>query len=145
MQVHLELESFRPDAAPARRRTRPGTIDFNWRRWLHNGLADEATFMTVNWTPQRAVEDRVGAEMLEEARAAGVPVHLRYWVWGSRDGRAHADNLEYAYRTGQFAGCNLYETAAFYDMNRLDSAGRLSYYPGLLEALRERVQVLGLL
>ena len=144
MQVHLEVESFRQDAPQARRRTRPGNISFNWRSWLRTGLADEATLKGVKWTAERILKDPVGLEMVQEATAAGVPLYLSHFNWMSRDGRVHADRLEYAYRFGGLSGFNLYETAALYDMRRLGSDGRLRFYPGVLEEIRNRVESLGL-
>jgi hypothetical protein len=137
------VESFRPDAAQARSRSRPGNIIFHWRRWLRSGLADEATLMAVNWTPERVLSDTVGSDMLQEAAAAGVPLHLRHFIALSRDGQTHADRLEYAASFGGLSGYNLYEAAAFYDNELLGDDGRLQYHPGLCEALRERIQALG--
>ena len=145
MQVHLEVESFRPDAAQARWRTRPGNITFNWRRWLRSGLADGATLMGINWSPERVLNDELGQEMLQEAGAAGVPVHLRHTISWSRDGAVHADRLEYAYRFGGLSGYNFYETANMYDRRNLGPEGQLQFYPGLLESIRERIANLGLL
>jgi hypothetical protein len=144
MHMHLELESFRPDAALARRRTRPGNITFHWKRWLHDGLADEATLMAVNWTPERVLNDPVVQEMLREANAASVPTHLRHFIWLSRDGTVHADRLEYAYRFGGLSGYNLYETASFYDTQALGPDGTLQFYPGLTEGLGQRIRQLNL-
>jgi len=145
LQVHLEMESFRPDAPLARRRTRPGSLTFNWRRWLRSRIADEATLMAFRSVGDQVAEDPVGRDMLEEAAAAGVPVHLRNFLWQSRDGQVHADRLEQAYRTGLLGGFNLYETAAMYNTTGLGPDGHLQFYPGMLEAIRDRAQALGLL
>ena len=74
MQLHAEMESFRPDACQARWRTRPGNIIFNWRGWLRTGLADEATLFGRGWTPERLLDDALAKDMLNEAAHAGVPV-----------------------------------------------------------------------
>ena len=145
LQLHLEVESFRPDAPPARRVTRPGNMSFNWRRWLRTGLADEATLMGAIWTPQRIVADELGQEMVREAGASGVPIYLRHPVWLSRDGKVHADRLECVYHAGGFSGYNLYETQGMYDPQGLDANGRLQFIPGLLEELRSRIESLGFL
>ena len=144
LQLHLEVESFRPDAAQARRRTRPGNITFDWRGWLRDGLADEATLMGVNWGPERVLNDAVGQEMLDEAAAAGILVHFRHFVARSRDGKTNADEVEYGYRFGKLSGYNLYETAAFYDHQQLGADGQLQFHPGLLEQIRDRLVKLGL-
>ena len=144
MHVQLELESFRPDAPQARVRTRPGNIDFNWRRWLRTGLIDEATLMAVQWMPDRVLNDAVAQDMMQEAAAAKVPVYLRNFLWASRDGQVQADRLEYAYRFGGLSGYNLYEAASMYDTKALGADGRLDFYPGFLESIRSRAESLGL-
>jgi hypothetical protein len=144
MHIHLEVESFRPDAVQARRRTRPGNIAFHWQRWLREGLPHECTLMGVQWTPQQILTDPVGRQMLAAAAEAGVPVNLRHFMWTTRDGPTHAERLEYAFRDEAVAGYNLYETASFYDTRALGSDGALQYYPGMLEAIRDKVKELGI-
>ena len=145
LQLHLEVESFRAGAPQARRRTRPGNITFNWRRWLRTGLADEATLMGVNWAAQQVLNDSVGQEMLREAEAAAVPVHLRHHMFSCRDGKTHADRMEHAYRFGGLSGYNYYDAACLYDRFRIEPDGRLQFYAGMLEQLRGRAKSLGLL
>jgi hypothetical protein len=144
MQVHLEMDKFQPDAAVGRRRTQPGNITFHWRRWLRSGLANEATLGVFVGLSKSTIM-RLGQEALQEAAAAHVPVYLAQVVWESRDGKVHADWLEHAYRNESLSGYLLYETAAMYDNRSVGSDGRLEFYPGLLEGIRDRVQSLGLL
>ena len=144
MQLHAEMESFRPDACQARWRTRPGNIIFNWRGWLRTGLADEATLFGRGWTPERLLDDALAKDMLNEAAHAGVPVHLSKQVGGD-DVKLNADRLEYAYRHGGLAGYTLYETASMFNHEGLGTDGLLQFHPGLTEAIRDRVQGLGLL
>ena len=144
LSVHAEMESFRPDACQSRWRTRPGNITFNWRNWLRSGLADEATIFGRGWNPDRILGDPLTGEMLEEAGAAGVPVHLSKQV-GHGQEMSNPDKLEYAYKDGRLAGFCFYETASMYDRDeRVGSDGKLRFQPGLLEGIRERVQSLGI-
>jgi len=144
MQLHVEVESFRPDAAQARWRTRPGNIVFHWRRWLREGLADAATLMGVNWMPERILADALAQEAIAEAKAVQAPAMIRHPVWFSRDGKVHGDRLENVYRSGAVDGYNLYETQAMYDSRKLGADGRLQFYPGLMEGIRQRIEQLGL-
>ena len=144
MQVHAEMESFRPDACQGRWRTRPGNIAFNWRNWLRSGLADEATLFGRGWMPEQMLNDALTLEMLREAADTNVPVHLSKAVGHSCDGGVHADLLEYIYRFGGLAGYTLYETAAMYDGGGLGADGQLQFHPGLCEGIRDRVRSLGL-
>ena len=144
LQLHLEVESFRADAAQARSRSRPGNITFNWQRWLQRGLADEATLMAVNWTPEKVLNDVVGEAMVREAAATSVPLHLRHFIALSRDGQTHAERLAYAAQFGGLSGYNLYEAAAFYENESLDGEGGFQWHPGLSEAVRDQIKSLGI-
>jgi hypothetical protein len=144
MHVHCEVESFRPDACQARWRTRPGNIHFNWQHWLQSGLPDEVTLMCVKYTPQQALSDPVGRELLGAARRAGVPVNLRHFIWTSRDGAVQAGRLEDAYRDDDVSGYNLYEAASFYDASALGPNGEFRYHAGLREAIRDKIRELSI-
>lgn len=140
LQLHLEVESFRPDAAQGRWRTRPGNINFHWRRWLRSGLADEATMFGRGWTVEKILDDPLANEMIAEANSAGVPMHLSKQV--SRDGKQQADWVEKAYNRGGLAGYTYYESAGLLDGEK---DGRLQFQEDVMEAIRERVDSLGLL
>ncbi len=143
LSVHVEMESFRPDACQGRTRSRPGNIEFDWRGWLSSGLADEATLFGRVWDPDVTLEDDLVLEMLDAAGAAGVPVHLSRQV--GHGAMSEPEKLEYAYRSGRLAGYCFYETASMYDRNNpLDRRRRLRFKPGLLEGIRERAIALGL-
>ncbi|MCY3905427.1 MAG: hypothetical protein OXF76_19885 [Caldilineaceae bacterium] len=142
---HVEIESFRPDAAPSRTRSRPGHINFHWRGWLENGLVDEVTLFGRQWQPERILADEFIRETLDEINVHGVPGHLSLPVGISRqDGDRLADQIEIAYRSNQLAGYTMYESAAMYDRMATDAGGRLEFLPGLTEAVRDRSQELGL-
>ncbi len=146
MQLHVEVESFRSDAAPSRVRTRPGNITFHWRRWLRTGLADEVTLFARAWMPARVLADAFVQDVLAEVKAADVPAHLSEPLGLSGgDGGKLADQIEYAYRSGALAGYTLYETAALFERRHTGADARLQFYPGLTEAVRERAKDLGLL
>ena len=141
-QVHVELESFRPDAMPGPRRSRPGKMTFNWRSWLRAGLPDEATIFGRLWFPDQALKDSMMREIITEATHAGVPTHYSHPVWKAHDPQAHADWVEAVYRGGP-NGYTLYETSAMYK-KELGPDGQLQFHPGLAEAIHDRVEKLGI-
>ena len=142
---HIEIESFRPDASPSRVRSRPGNITFNWRRWLRTGLTDETTLFGRAWPPERLLNDAFVQDVLNEVAATSVPAHLSLPVKVSgTDGGRLADQIECTYRSGRLDGYTIYETAALYDSHKIGADGRLSFLPGLTEAVRERAEELGL-
>ena len=142
---HIEIESFRPDASPSRTRSRPGNITFHWRRWLRTGLAAETTLFGRAWPPERLLSDAFVQNVLDEVSASGVPAHLSLPVKVSgTDGNRLADQIEYTHRSGRLDGYTIYETAALYDRHKKGPDSRLSFLPGLTEAVRARAQKLGL-
>ena len=144
LSVHTEMEGFRPDSCQARWRSMPNII-FNWRNWLRSGLADEATLFGRAWNVDRLLEDPLTQEMLGEAAAAGVPVHMNNPVGHHAEEMSDPEKLEYSYNKGGLGGYCFYETAAMYDGAEPVSAdGTLNFRPGLLESIRETVDSLGL-
>ena len=143
-QVHIEPESFRTDAMPGTRMTRPGLATFNWRGWLRTRLPDEATIFGRMWFPDQALKDPVMQEIVTEARDAGIPTHYSHPVWKSRDPQVHADWLEAVYRDGGLDGYTLYETDSMYE-DDLSSDGLLQFHPGFAEAIRDRAKGLGII
>ena len=143
MQLHLEVESFRPDATLKARHMNPGNIAFNWRGWLRSGLADETTLAGSGWMPERALGDPVGREMVEECATAGVPAHFRQPVMQTREPQVHADCMEAAFRDEGVGGYMLYESGTLLDPEHYQPGGPLVFLPGLTEALRDRARSLG--
>ena len=125
---------------------RPGNITFHWRRWLRTGLTDETTLFGRAWPPERLLGDGYVQEVLDVVSETGVPAHLSLPVKVSgTDGGRLADQIEYTFRSGRLDGYTIYETAALYDRHETEPDGRLSFLPGLTEAVRARAGALGLL
>lgn len=145
MQLHLDIESFRPGTTLAKRRSLPGNMTINWRSWLRSGLADEATLGASSLVVDRALSDPVGREMLQEIATAGVRAHFQQWVMRDRDPQVHADCLEAAYRDEAIAGFTLFETGTLLeDPQHFRPGGPLLFLPGVTEALRDRASGLGI-
>ena len=145
MHHHIEIESFRPDAAPSRLRSRPGNINFHWHRWLKTRLVDEVTLFGRAWPPERILADGLVQDVLHAVQANAVPAHLSLPVGLSReDGNRLADQIEIAFRNGQLDGYTMYESAAMYDRQAAGAGGRLQFLPGLTEAVQARAGELGL-
>lgn len=141
---HLEVESWRSDSPLARRRTQAGSLRFDWRRWLREGLLDEATLMGVTWLPDRILSDSLTSGISSLARDNRIPLNLRHHMFQSQDGATHAERLETAYSSKLVDGYILYDSASLFDRFKANRPGQLDFYPGLLEALRDRATKLGI-
>ena len=141
VSVHLEPDAFNSDAPLAKARMRPGRINYNWRRWLRGGLVDEVMLLAEGWTPEEILVDKTGEEMLLEADASEIPVHLGQSLWADRDPRGQADRLEYASSFRGLAGYNMADTSALYDREKV-AQGELAFRDGLTEELGKAIESL---
>src|SRR5204863_511764 len=94
LHVHLHTEAFRPDPVHGQLMGFPANIDFQWQRWLEEGLVDAAT-LRVQWYESLGppnnddlpalLDDPIVADAIARARGAGVPLALnRYAMEGGR-------------------------------------------------------------
>ncbi len=108
MRVNLNIDWFRPDPPPARRLAYPGNIDFDWRRWVDEGLFDEG-IMRMFAIPFDAIfNDSTAQEMIDRCRKKGIPLVVNRYIrkdYPQEFLRVREDN--------RFSGFILYETAAF--------------------------------
>jgi hypothetical protein len=151
--AHLHTEAFRPNPVHGALMGIPPTIDFQWQRWLDDGLLDGATLRT-SWYESLGPQERddlpallaspVVAGTIDHARARGVPLSLnRYAMDGGvrREGgrlEQYLDDLEYAYRHPALAGFDVYENWAVQqpstDGSRLEAIG--DFLPRIAERAR---------
>ena len=125
MQFHLHAEAFRPDPAHGQIMGFPANLDFQWRTWLREGLADGVTLRT-SWfeawedppdgEPQRsrlsmALADPVVAEALKLTSELNVPAYLNRYLARAVSLDEYLTDMETAYNDGRLAGFDLYETA----------------------------------
>jgi len=157
LAVHLHTEAFRPDPVHGELMGFPANIDFQFVRWLADGLVDHATLRT-SWYESLGptnnddlpalLADPVVASTIEQARGRGVPLYLnRYAMQGNtaRSGERlerYLDELEYASRDARLDGFDLYEWSVLArpsaDGSRIEPIG------DFLPKLSERARRLGI-
>src|SRR2546422_10666387 len=80
MQLHLNVEFLRPDPRPSRYLAYPWNVDFDWRGWLREGLADEATLRTFQYTPEFVLSDGFSREVIAECQRRSIPLHYNRYT-----------------------------------------------------------------
>ena len=157
MALHLHTEAFRPDPVHGQLMGFPANIDFQFARWLADGLVDHATLRT-SWYeslgPQNnddlpaLLDDPVVAYTIQQALGRGVPLVLnRYATEGNtrRSGERLArylDELEFAVRDPRLDGFDVYEVWA---LARPSADGqRIEPIGDFLPKLSERARKLGI-
>lgn len=157
-QVHLHAEAFRPDRVFGQQNGIPGNIDFQWRRWIEEGLVDEI-YLRTSWfeaaedplgakSTQRSrlarmLADPVAAEMLAVSNQHHLPVTLNRYIGRAAELAEYLDDLALVARDPRFAGFDVYE---FFDLAQSDPhkpgltprLGRLAGLKARWEALREQ-------
>ncbi len=141
MQLHLNVEFLRSDPRPSRRLAYPWNIEFDWRGWLAEGLADEATLRTFQYTPEFVLKDEFSLEVIEQCRRRSIPLHYNRYTFAPRVSAAqYVDDLERIRRDGRFASFLVYESANFL----LPDGEGLKPHHGVWEAVRAKAKELRL-
>ncbi len=109
MRVNLNIDWFRPDPPANRRLAYPANIDFDWQRWVEEGLMDEGILRMFH-LPFDTIfgQDAVASEMIERCRKKGIPLTVNRYIRPSS-----ADEFDRVRNDSRFSGFIVYETASF--------------------------------
>ena len=113
MRYNLQLDYFRPDPPPQRLLAYPLNIDFQWRRWIDEGLMDEVILRHFALPYSAIYEDPVAREMIERSQARGLPITLNRYVSRNHAGSKLPQELRRAQEDGRFRGFIFYEVYEF--------------------------------
>ncbi len=117
LRYHLNMDHFRPDPPPSRALAYPANLHFDWKRWLAEGLLDEAVLRSFHYR-SAMLTDPVGGAMAAACRSVGVPISFNHHVYTNEPG--YLEEAQRVARDGRFAGLILYELNNFL---RTDSGG----------------------
>lgn len=124
LQVHLHAEAFRPNLTFGQKHGIPINIDFQWKRWIEEGLVDEVHLRT-SWF--EAAEDPLGAketsrskltsaladpiasEMLDVAKQHHLPVTLNRYIGRAAALPEYLDDIATAKQDGRIDRFDVYE------------------------------------
>lgn len=151
VQLHLHAEAFRSDPVFGQLHGVPANVEFQWQRWLDEGLADEVLLRT-SWF--EAAEDPLGVEqtnrsrlsaaladpvataMLDAAAQHRLPVTLNRYIGRAAKLAEYLDDLALTARDGRFARFDVYE---FFDLAQASpDQSDLTPRAGRLEGLQKR-------
>jgi len=118
MRINLNIDWFRPDPPANRRLAYPANIDFDWKRWVDEGLLDEGILRMFQLPFDSIFDDAVAQEMIERCRGRDIPLTVNRYIHPTS-----ADEFDRARADGRFAGFIMYETASYL---RFDADGACS-------------------
>ena len=125
VMIHMHPDGFRPDPNYRQWFGFSGNINFDWKAWLKEGLADGSTMRTSRFesiedpitgqmrrAPQSQVlADPVVEDMLAAAKGIDMPVYLNGFATLSPTDE-YVSDLESAFRDDRIAGFDIYELAS---------------------------------
>ena len=109
MRINFQLDWYRGDPAPHRRLAYPANIDFQWQRWIDEGLTDEAVLRFFALPFDSVFDDAVAQELIDRCRRKGIPLTVNRYI----QPETLAAECARVRHDGTFAGFILYETASF--------------------------------
>lgn len=109
MRYNLQIDYFRPDPPSKRLLAYTLNLDFQWRRWIDEGLMD-AVILRQFALPYSAIyNDAIAQEMIQRAQAKGLPITINRYVAKGHAGSKLEEELQRARRDGRFCGFIFYE------------------------------------
>lgn len=128
LRIKLHCAWFRPpdERAPRQRLAYPANVEFQWRKWVDQGLLDDGAVLRTFGVSFEGIfdGDEVTQEMITICRQREIPLTVNRYVYGNPGlpgefQRVRAD--------GRFSGFVLYETWAFLSFT---SAGNCYFADG---------------
>jgi hypothetical protein len=109
MRYNLQLDFLRPDPPACRLLAYPANLRFEWRRWLEEGLMDEANIRFYQLPFSAVFDDKIAQEIIAVCRQRGIPMCVNRYL--------HNETLpaevQRVKNDGRFAGFIFYETQSF--------------------------------
>ena len=110
LRYHLNMDHFRLDPPACRTLAFPANLHFDWRRWLAEGLLDEAVLRSYHHRASM-LTDQVGAAMVAACREHHLPISFNHHIFDNDPW--YAEEASRVATDGRFAGLILYETNSF--------------------------------
>lgn len=112
MRINLNIDWFRPDPPLSRRLAYSANINYDWKRWVDEGLLDEAILRMFALPFETVFTDSVVAEMVARCEKKGIPLVVNRYI--NTNYPAEFDQVRNDHR---FSGFIIYETATFLKFN----------------------------
>lgn len=134
MRYNLQLDWFRPDRPADRALAYPANMNWEWSKWIEEGLMDEAILRFYHFQHADILNDPVSRKAIERCQQHAIPVTFNQYI--NRSGAKGSDvpkQMRHVRADGRFSGFILYEAS---DFMRFDVEGGCSNTWPALETLR---------
>ena len=129
MRCNLQLDYLRPDPPASRLAAYPANLRFDWRRWLEEGLMDEAILRFFHLPFSALFEDKIAQDIIAVCRQRKIPICVNRYVGTAGANLPH--EMDRVAQDGRFSGFIFYETCSFL---KFDISGCSIAAPAVQEA-----------
>ena len=109
MRINLNVDWFRPDPIKSRKLAYPANINFEWERWVEEGLLDEAILRFFAISYNNVFQDEIAKKMIASCKKNNIPITVNKYM----DAKRVKEQVDFVLQDGRFSGFILYETASF--------------------------------
>lgn len=109
MRINFQIDWYRENPHRRRRLAYPANIHFQWRKWLTEGLLDEAMIRFYALPFDSVFQDAVAQKITASCRAKNLPIYVNRYIKPA----TLKDEYRRVREDGRFAGFVLYEAASY--------------------------------
>ena len=131
---YISIDRITEPLPPDRLLAWPQNVEYQWERWLEEGLIDETVFRVFNFEMcKNALQNPLTEKVAAKCKACKVPMVFSFYVRSVTD-PWYLDEVKRILDDQRFAGISLYENSS---MLELDANNNWSGRPGADEFLQE--------
>jgi hypothetical protein len=110
MRINFQIDWYRTDPPRWRRLAYPANLDFQWKRWIEEGLTDEAVLRFYALPFNSIFEDEVAQGLISRCGKRSIPVTVNRYIGETSQ---LTQEFKRVRKDGRFSGFILYETYNF--------------------------------
>ena len=112
MRINFQVDWYRPRPPRCRQLAYPANLNFDWRRWIEEGLCDEGVLRFFDLPFNCIFNDEIAQQVIASCRQRNIPICVNQYIKNLKP-----ETLQAEYRSvlqdGRFSGFILYETRHF--------------------------------
>lgn len=110
MRINFQIDWYRTDPPRWRRLAYPANLNFQWERWVEEGLTDEAVLRFYALPFESIFEDEIAKDLITRLERKNIPISVNRYISQTQK---LSEEAQIVRKDGRFSGFILYETYDF--------------------------------